>query len=134
MLLRDIQPATSPPARRVVLLVLDGLRADLVGDPRFPHLAALRDASAHTLCATTVQPSVTAVAMTSLLSGVTPSDHGVESDRFRVPNPRVPLTTVPQVVTRAGLPAIGVVRQIPWLIRPLARRNECVAERDATAA
>jgi Type I phosphodiesterase / nucleotide pyrophosphatase/Metalloenzyme superfamily len=114
--------APKPPARRVVVLVLDGLRADLIGDPRFPNLIALRDASAHTVHATTVLPSVTAVAMTSLLSGVGPTDHGVDSDRFRVPNPARPLTTVPHVVTRAGLPSHGVVRQVPWLIRPLARR------------
>ncbi len=110
------------PAKRVVLLVLDGLRADLVGDPRFPHLSALRDSSAHTLRATTVSPSVTAVAMTSLLSGVGPHTHGVNSDRFRVPQPRVPLETIPQVVRTGGLPSQGFVRQVPWLIRPLARR------------
>jgi Type I phosphodiesterase / nucleotide pyrophosphatase len=122
MLAREILSTTAPPARRVVMLVLDGLRADVIGDPRFPNLIALRDASAHTLTATTVQPSVTAVAMTSLLSGVAPSAHGVDSDRFRVPSPAATLTTVPQVVTRAGLPAFGVARQVPWLIRPLARR------------
>lgn len=122
MLLRDPMIAPSPPARRVVVLVLDGLRADLIGDPRFPNLIALRDASAHTLDATTVMPSVTAVAMTSLLSGVPPADHGVDSDRFRVPDPARKLTTVPHVVSRAGLPSYGVVRQVPWLIRPLARR------------
>lgn len=112
----------APAARRVVLLVLDGLRADLVGDPRFPHLSALRDASAHTVNAITVLPSVTAVAMTSLLSGVGPADHGVDTDRFRVPSPTRVLSTVPQVVTAAGLPSLGVVRQVPWLIRPLAKR------------
>ena len=42
---RNLQIATNPPARRVVLLVLDGLRADLVGDQRFPNLIALRNAS-----------------------------------------------------------------------------------------
>lgn len=114
--------ATTPAARRVVLLVLDGLRADLVGDPRFPHLTALRDASAQTVDATTVLPSVTAVAMTSLLSGVGPMEHGVDSDRFRVPDPARALVTLPHVVSAAGLPSFGVVRQVPWLIRPLAKR------------
>ena len=122
MLHRTHHMATTPAARRVVLLVLDGLRADLVGDPRFPHLSTLRDDSAHTVDAITVLPSVTAVAMTSLLSGVGPADHGIDSDRFRVPAPTRPLTTVPQVVTAAGLPSLGVVRQVPWLIRPTARR------------
>lgn len=119
---RDPLIASTPPVRRVVVLVLDGLRADLVGDPRFPNLIALRDASAHTLNATTVLPSVTAVAMTSLLSGVPPADHGVDSDRFRVPDASRALTTVPHVVTSAGLPSFGVVRQVPWLIRSLAKR------------
>ncbi len=119
---RTQQPATTPAARRVVVLVLDGLRADLVGDPRFPNLSALRDASAHTLDATTVLPSVTAAAMTSLLSGVGPAEHGVDNDRFRVPTPTRALTTVPHVVTEAGLPSVGVVRHVPWFIRPLAKR------------
>jgi hypothetical protein len=109
-------------ARRVVVLVLDGLRADLIGDPRFPNLLALQANSAHTLDATTVLPSVTAVAMTSLLSGVGPADHGVDTDRFRVPTPARPLTTVPDVVASAGLPSVGIVRQVPWLLRPLAKR------------
>ena len=113
---------TAPIARRVIVLVLDGLRADLVGDPRFPNLIALRDASAHTLDAITVLPSVTAAAMTSLLSGVAPADHGVDDDRFRVPDPARALRPVPRIVTDAGLPTLGVVRQVPWLLRPLARR------------
>ncbi len=116
------QSSASPHARRVVLLVLDGLRADLVGNPLFPHLTRLQALSACTTEATTVLPSVTAVAMTSLLSGLSPMDHGVDSDRFRVPTPRVPMTTLPHAVVAAGLPASGVVRSVPWLLRNMANR------------
>jgi hypothetical protein len=122
MPLRAQPTGTTARARRVIVLVLDGLRADLVGDPRFPNLIALRDASAHTVDAITVLPSVTAVAMTSLLSGVPPADHGIDDDRFRIPDPSRALRTVPHVVAQAGLPSHGVVRQVPWLIRPLAKR------------
>jgi len=106
----------------VIVLVLDGLRADLVGDPRFPNLLALQRASAHTTEAITVLPSVTAAAMTSLLSGVAPADHGIATDRFRVPEARRQLQTIPHLVTAAGLPSVGVLQQVPWLIRPLAKR------------
>ena len=109
-------------ATRVIVLVLDGLRADLIGDPRFPNLARLHTHSASTTDATTVLPSVTAVAMTSLLSGLAPVDHGVDSDRFRVPTPRVRMTTLPQAVIAAGLPASSVVRRVPWVLRHTANR------------
>lgn len=108
--------------QRVVLLVLDGLRADVVGDARFPHLEALRSTSAHTLTATTVQPSVTAAAMTSLLSGVPPSEHGIASDRFALPRDLHRLRPLPREVAQAGHATTGSVRQVPWLLRGLARR------------
>ncbi len=110
------------PAKRVVLLVLDGLRADLVGHARFPHLSALQCDSACTLDATTVLPSVTAAAMTSLFSGVAPCDHGIESDRFGVPKHLKRLRPLPREVALAGLQTAGIVRQVPWPLRPLARR------------
>jgi hypothetical protein len=122
MLPPSLSAHVTPTARRVILLVLDGLRADLIGDPRFPHLARLRVDSASTIDATTVLPSVTAVAMTSLLSGLSPADHGVDSDRFRVPAPRVPMTTLPEAVIAAGLPATGIVRKVPWVLRHTAAR------------
>jgi hypothetical protein len=106
----------------VVLLVLDGLRADLIGSPRYPHLSALRQESAYTLDATTVLPSVTAAAMTSLFSGVAPNDHGIVSDRFGVPKYLARLRPMPREVALHGLPSTGVVRQVPWPLRPLARR------------
>jgi len=112
----------TPPTRRVVLLVLDGLRADLVGDSRFPHLATLREQSAYTLDATTVLPSVTAAAMTSLLAGVSPCDHGITNDRFAVPPYLHRLRPLPREVARAGLRTTGIVREVPWPLRPLARR------------
>ena len=115
-------PVPVAPARRVVVVVLDGLRADLVGDPRFPVLAALARESAHTLEATTVLPSVTAAAMTSLFTGVAPALHGMDSDRFRVPRPRIALEPLPRLLERHGVPTFGAMGQVPWFVRPLARR------------
>jgi len=91
-----------------------------VSATRFPNLSRLRAESAHALDAKTVFPSVTAVAMTSLLSGVPPTARGVDSDRFRVPKPS--LTTIPHVTSIAGLHRSGFVQHVPWLLRPLTRR------------
>jgi hypothetical protein len=67
-------------ARQVVLLVLDGLgweqlsaRLELA-----PTLAAMRGAAI-----TTVAPSTTATALTSLTTGTTPGEHGVVGYRIR---------------------------------------------------
>lgn len=120
-----LEPLTgrdTPIAQRVILLVLDGLRADLVGDARFPHLARIAASGATTTEATTVLPSVTACAMTSLLSGVAPVEHGVRSDRFALPRPDAQLRCLGRTVAAAGLPVSGFVRQVPWLLRPLAAR------------
>lgn len=120
----SVRPLRDPaaPAQRVVVVVLDGLRADLVGDPRFPTLAAMARETAHTLDATTVLPSVTAAAMTSLLTGVAPALHGMDSDRFRLPTPRIPIEPLPTLVAAHGLPTFGAMAQVPWLFRPLARK------------
>ncbi len=48
MLLSSLTFDAAAPARRVIVLVLDGLRADLVGDERFPNLARLHATSAAT--------------------------------------------------------------------------------------
>jgi arylsulfatase A-like enzyme len=116
-----LRPST-PIAKRVVLLVLDGLRAELVRDPRFPALNQLLADSAATLTATTVLPSVTAAAMTSLLTGVSPAHHGMDTDQFRLRPKTARTRTLPQILGAHGLPSVGIVRQLPWLVRPLARR------------
>ena len=67
--------------RRVIIVVLDGLRADAVHLFPLPNMARLAELGAATFTARTVTPSVTAAAMTSLFTGVTPDVHGLTSDR-----------------------------------------------------
>jgi hypothetical protein len=69
-------------ARQVVLLVLDGLGAQQL-DARAPRLApALGSGTGTTL--TSVAPSTTAAALTSLATGLPPSEHGVVGYRIAV--------------------------------------------------
>lgn len=114
---------TSPHGvRRVIIVVLDGLRADAIHLFPLPNMARLADIGAHTLTARTVTPSVTAAAMTSLFTGVTPDVHGVTSDRFGMPRPRVALTPVTRALQRVGLPSSAFLAAIPRAYRGLAER------------
>jgi predicted AlkP superfamily pyrophosphatase or phosphodiesterase len=114
---------TSPHSvARVIIVVLDGLRADAVHLFPLPNMARLADIGAHTFTARTVTPSVTAAAMTSLFTGVTPDVHGLTSDRFGMPRPRVALTPMTRALQRAGMPSSAFLAAIPRAYRGLAER------------
>src|SRR6185436_10956399 len=70
---------------RVIVVVLDGLRPDAIGRFRLGAMAELMSSGAWTLDATTVRPSVTVAAITSLLTGVSPDTHGLKGDRVFIP-------------------------------------------------
>ncbi len=110
------------PVRRVVLVVLDGLRPDAI--PRFglPHLAALAHHSAYTMLGRTVSPSVTACAMASLLTGAAPERHGLQSDRFHLPKSRGLLHPLPRVLAEHGLPSSAYLAAMPLLFAGVAKR------------
>ena len=113
--------------RRVIVVVLDGLRPDALTRFDLAHLNRLRRGGASTLHGATVAPSVTAAAMTSLFTGVPPNVHGVESDRFHLPSPRRRLLPMTQVVSQAGLPTSAFLAEVPFLFRGLAKRFAHVA-------
>lgn len=110
------------PIRRVVLVVLDGLRPDAI--PRFglERIAALARAGASTMLGRTVSPSVTACAMASLLTGAAPERHGLQSDRFHVPRSRGRLDPLPRVLARHAMPSSAFVAATPFLLAGVAHR------------
>ena len=71
-------PTFAPPARRVIILSIDGLRPDAILPAPMPNLTALMLSGAFSLGAQTVFPSVTLVSHASMLSGLCPSKHGVD--------------------------------------------------------
>jgi predicted AlkP superfamily pyrophosphatase or phosphodiesterase len=111
-----------PDVRRVVLVVLDGVRADAIPRLGLRCWQRLAKLGASSLRCETVAPSVTAAAMASLLTGVPPAVHGLRSDRFHLPRCQETLHPLPRVLARAGLPTSGFVRRFPWTLRSLGRR------------
>ena len=102
-----------PLVNRVVVVVLDGLRPDAIGTFGLKHCQELIDTGAYTLSARTVAPSVTACAMSSLLTGALPCRHGMLSDKFTVPRPRGAIHPVPSVLAARGLPTSAHIARLP---------------------
>jgi arylsulfatase A-like enzyme len=107
------------PVRRVILVVLDGLRADAVDTLALPTLLRLRRTAAH-CTATTVAPSVTWAVMTTLMTGVAPELHGVVSDSIHIPRPRTELFPLPALLGEVGLPTTAILASIPRIFRGVA--------------
>jgi arylsulfatase A-like enzyme len=108
--------------RRVVLVVLDGLRPDAIDTFGLTHIRHLATRGASTVEGQTVSPSVTAAAMATLLTGQTPARHGVVSDRFHIPRRRGPLDPLPRVLAQAGYQTEVFVGSLPPLYGGLASR------------
>lgn len=108
--------------RRVIVVVLDGLRPDAIGAFDLANLRKLVYAGASTLCARTVRPSLTWPAMTSLLTGIPPQIHGILADSLHVPRPKAMLLPLPELLGRAGYPSAAFMGAIPSLYRGIASR------------
>lgn len=108
--------------RRVILIVLDGLRPDAIQTLGLSQVARLAGRGVSTLKGATVAPSVTAACMASLLTGVQPATHGVQSTRFHIPRRRGLMRPLPRVLAEAGYPSSSFMCRVPWLMRGIARR------------
>jgi predicted AlkP superfamily pyrophosphatase or phosphodiesterase len=106
-------PPADPIARHVIVLSLDGARADAVRSALPAGLAA-RGAVSWT--AQTVNPSLTLPAHASMLSGVPPAVHGVLFNDWREGQPYFRRATVFTEVTRAGGRAVAVVHKSKLLM------------------
>lgn len=74
-----------PPARGAIVFLVDGLGARNLA-ARAGHARFLSDAGGRKDVARTVFPSTTAAALTSLLTGTDPGEHGIVGYRVRVPD------------------------------------------------
>lgn len=101
------QPANRPvpQIRHVVIVSIDGLRPDLALRAQTPTLRTLLHDGAYTFWAKTTALSVTLPSHTSMLTGVTPDQHGIVWN-YDLPlrEPIYPSRpTVMEMATRAGL-------------------------------
>jgi hypothetical protein len=81
ILAHDVRPLVAP-AQRVVLVSVEGLRADALRRWSAPNLLRMAGGGAYAERALTVSPALTAPAQLSMLAGVPPEDHGILEDHL----------------------------------------------------
>jgi arylsulfatase A-like enzyme len=111
-----------PVVRRVVAVILDGLRPDAIQRFNLETIHRLMAGGAWTLHGATVAPSVTTAAVTSLMTGVSPSQHGLAGDHLFIPRAKNHLTPLPKQLSASGLPSSGFMGQVPAIFRGVAAR------------
>ena len=100
---RTIVSAPDRPADLVVIVSVDGLRADAVV-PALNAFATLRRRGVSADAASTIRRSTTLASHASMLSGVDVDVHGMTWNAWRPERGRIRFPTVLQVAARAGLP------------------------------
>jgi hypothetical protein len=90
-------------AKRVVLVSVDGLRADALERYDPPNLVRIAAEGAFSTTARTVVPSLTAPAHLSLFSSVPPSEHGIYGDDIEYTEAMARLEPLFRVGVRRGL-------------------------------
>lgn len=102
-----LEPA--PLARRALILSIDGFRPDAMRLAPMPFLTSLLSASAYSLSAQTIFPSVTLPAHTSMLSGQCPAKHKVDWNDYMPELGYAQVTDLFDVAHAAGLQTVMYV-------------------------
>lgn len=110
-----------PACRRVILLILDGLRPDAVTPSVMPHLTGMAERGWRAERASTVRPSVTVAALGSLGTGVPPAEHGLLDATLAPLVGWRRLRPLPLELRKAGIPTAISTLGMPGSHRLLAR-------------
>lgn len=113
--------------RRVVVFLVDGLRPDAVTIDRMPSLYELGHAFVRAEFATTVRPSTTVAALTSLATGVPPQRQGLTGARIPAVAPLTRVELLPRLIRRRGLGVSVVAADLPLIRRSIAQALTSVA-------
>jgi predicted AlkP superfamily pyrophosphatase or phosphodiesterase len=104
------QTATPRPlAERVLIISVDGLRADAVNRFDMPNTYALLESGAYALDAYTTYPSATLPSHASMLTGMCPEKHGVNWNDYLPENGYAASPSIFELAHNAGLQTVAVV-------------------------
>jgi len=107
--------------RRVVVVLVDGLRGDAITIEHMPSLYELGMNFVRAGRATTVRPSTTVAALTSLATGVAPDIHGWTGVQMPALSPLARIEPLPRVLRHHGRSVSVVAQDLPFIRRSMAR-------------
>ncbi len=108
------------PIRRILLVVVDGLRPDIITGTEMPRLSGMMSRGWRAAGAVTVRPSITVAALTSLATGVTPERHGLTDAGLRSLGRLRGLRPLPAELRRSGVSTTVVLPQLAGSARWIA--------------
>ncbi len=79
-----VLPATAAPPNRIIVLVLDGFRPDMITPDNTPNLYRLKTEGTWGTASHSVFPTVTRVNSSTISTGTTPAGHGIVSNTMYV--------------------------------------------------
>jgi hypothetical protein len=105
---------------RCIVVLVDGLRPDAVTPGHMPVLHQLGSDHTRAAVATTVRPSVTVAALTSLATGVAPETHGLVEPGLAFLRRLGALRPIARELRAAGVPTLVSAGPIALRSRPIA--------------
>jgi Type I phosphodiesterase / nucleotide pyrophosphatase len=105
--------------RRVTVILVDGLRPDVVTTGLMPSLGALGRDYARATNARTIRPSATVAALASLATGVAPETHGLVDPGLGFLRRLGGLVPLARRLRDAGLGTTVVMSELPRCARPV---------------
>jgi hypothetical protein len=109
-------PATAPIAKRVVLAVIDGLRPEAIYEFNLSNIKTIADLGASTLTGQSVSPTYATTCVASLMTGVSPSEHGMQTDRLSFPRHLGRVESLPRVISGDGFQTSAFMGEVPSTI------------------
>lgn len=100
---------TPPPLPKVVLISIDGLRADALAKAQAPEIRKLMARGVYTLRGRTILPAMTLPAHTSMLTGLDPSVHRILWDDYRPEKGTIDRPTIFTIAHESGKRTVAVV-------------------------
>ena len=121
--------------RRAVLMIVDGLRADLVSASHVPHLAALAGRSRRFLRHRAVFPTATRVNSASIATGCHPARHGLHGNAIALDegDGLVPVSVGPAGFRERWRRATGRTLHVPTLTERLRDHGGVVIHSNSSA-